>query len=172
MYIAGSDASKTKTMEICPHAERCYRKNPHHFKEYDHPHLNTFLEQGEPLTLPDGFPQDKQVVMEQLAVLRSLKQVVSAKKVEQVTASTSKNHRREKTTSFVPNSMQNKVSGGSLTMLEKLQIAAPYNIFFTRIPESPETIKQPNSIEFTGKFTLYIFINRSIIFRKSIIATA
>lgn len=29
--------SETKT-EICPHAEKCYRRNPHHFNLYDHPH--------------------------------------------------------------------------------------------------------------------------------------
>lgn len=176
--IAGPDATKAKTMEICPHAERCYRKNPHHFREYDHPHLNTFLEKSEPLTLPDGFPQEKQVVMEQLAVLKSLKKVVTAKKIEEVPA-TSSNHRREKTTCFVPNSVQNKISGGnrgSLTMLEKLDIAAPYNIFFTRIPESPETIKQPNSIAFTGIFFSITYfalvmkhkvINRCITLKKS-----
>lgn len=173
--LARSTATKPKIKERCPHAERCYRKNPHHFKEFEHPHcklffstsneifillyiaVNNFLEKGEPLILPDGFPQEKEVVMEQLEVLKSLKKGGSLKLADinsvEVQASSSKTQRyREKTTSFVPNVQRNEIrnKSGSLTMQEKLQIAAPYNLFFTRIPESPETIKQPNSVTITG----------------------
>ncbi|CAG9820172.1 unnamed protein product [Phaedon cochleariae] len=35
------------------------------------------------------------------------------------------------------------------TMLEKLEKAAPYNIFINTIPANPETFKQPNAISFT-----------------------
>lgn len=67
------------------------------------------------------------------------------------TPQTSTGKRKEKTTCFVPNVQQcilNK-KPGELTMSEKLQVAAPYNLFFTRIPESPETLKQPNSVQIT-----------------------
>lgn len=42
------------------------------------------------------------------------------------------------------------------TMLEKLEKAAPYNIFFTTVIKAPETAKQPNGITFTGK-QIHIF---------------
>lgn len=36
--------SKTKLKrEICSFKELCYRKNPHHFKEYDHPHCTNIF---------------------------------------------------------------------------------------------------------------------------------
>lgn len=38
------------------------------------------------------------------------------------------------------------------TMLEKLEKAHPYNIFFTTVIKAPETTKQPNGITLTGKF--------------------
>lgn len=34
----GVDAPKKRQkLEECPHKERCYRKNPHHFKQFEHP---------------------------------------------------------------------------------------------------------------------------------------
>lgn len=106
--------------------------------------------------LPDGFPQEKQLVEEQLQVLKSLE--IRSTKVVASSSKTQTYKRREKTTCFVPNTQQNDVkkSGDSLTMLEKLQISAPYYLFFTRIPESPQTLKQPNSIKITG--LLFIFL--------------
>lgn len=116
-----------------------------------------FLEKGEPLVVPDGFPQTKELIEEQLKVLKSL-HIGSVKNNSAVVASGSKiqssgdTKRKEKATSFVPNIQQNKIrnSGDRLTMLEKLEIAAPYHLFFTRIPESPETLKQANSVTITG----------------------
>ena len=42
MSSTGEDASVSKKMRIeskplCPYGNKCYRKNPIHFKEYDHP---------------------------------------------------------------------------------------------------------------------------------------
>ncbi|KAM8717244.1 hypothetical protein ACLKA7_004017 [Drosophila subpalustris] len=33
-------------MQQCPYAEKCYRKNPIHFKEYSHAHLDVIYEKG------------------------------------------------------------------------------------------------------------------------------
>lgn len=43
---------------------------------------------------------------------------------------------------------------GQFTMAERLEHAAPYNIFYNCLYEAPETYKQPNSIQFIGKFCL------------------
>lgn len=123
--------------------------------------MDEFLAKGEPLVLPPGFPQERETVVEQLEVLKSLRKVGTLKvgnpSNAKLESSSSKvqtsyaNSRKEKTTSFVPNLKPNEIKNksGTSTMLEKLQNASPYNIFFTRIPESPETIKHPNSITIT-----------------------
>lgn len=52
------------------------------------------------------------------------------------------------------------------TMLEKLEKAAPYNIFFTTIIKSPETAKQPNAVTFTGEKLLFcccVFYNSKVL---------
>lgn len=38
------------------------------------------------------------------------------------------------------------------TMAERLEHAAPYNLFYNCLYEAPETYKQSNSIQFIGKF--------------------
>lgn len=125
------------------------------------------MESGEPLTLPDGYPQEEQIVVEQLKILKSLggsssgsNLLVKKDNVSLATViasgSSSSNSTYQKikkaTTSFVsnsdPNYSSNRTTG--LTMLEKLKLAEPYNLFFTRIPESAETLKQQESIAITG----------------------
>ncbi|GJQ83438.1 hypothetical protein Trydic_g14216 [Trypoxylus dichotomus] len=66
-----NDPKKWKK-EVCPHAEKCYRRNPHHFKEYDHPHLSNIMKQGSDFILPNGFPQERNVIIEQINILKSL----------------------------------------------------------------------------------------------------
>lgn len=47
--------------------------------------------------------------------------------------------------------MQNLAGSSIRNMQEKLENAAPYNLFFSSIPELPQTVSQENSITFTGK---------------------
>lgn len=123
--------------------------------------VTEFLKQEDPLNLPSDYPQEKKVVEEQLEVLRSLlnipKQIAQAnvsKPVEAV-ASTSSNQKhfqkREKTTSFKPSSETKIIpkDGAGLNMRQKLEIAAPYNVFFTQIPDCPDTLKELNSLTLT-----------------------
>ncbi|EFA13677.2 probable tyrosyl-DNA phosphodiesterase isoform X1 [Tribolium castaneum] len=121
--------SKKPKHEACPHGPKCYRRNPHHFREYEHPHLIKLLEMAKP-EIPLDFPLDKSVYLEQVDILRPLLNIKP-----DVKPSTSSS------------SVTNTTKPG--TMLEKLQNAAPYNLFFTTIPESAETLKHPTSITFT-----------------------
>lgn len=41
--LENSQTMSEKKLETCPHGEKCYRRNPHHFKEYDHPHCKFLL---------------------------------------------------------------------------------------------------------------------------------
>lgn len=90
----------------------------------------TLLETDKP-EIPENFPLDKAVYFEQLNILRPLFKIKSVAK-----ASTSKE-------------IEIPIVANPKTMVEKLQNAAPYNLFFTTIPKSPETLKHLNSITFT-----------------------
>nr|CAH7733886.1 unnamed protein product [Callosobruchus chinensis] len=68
---SGSVSKKPKK-EVCPHAERCYRKNPHHFKEFDHPHLNDFIKMGDTVKIPDDMPQPASLYKEQIEILKPI----------------------------------------------------------------------------------------------------
>lgn len=114
--------------------------------------MTKFLKTAGELKLPENYPQSKQVVEEQLNVLRSLQgipQPQSVPKTNPEPSSSSANSpykKMEKTTSFVPNSQTKQGSSKGMLMIDRLKAAEPYNLFFTKIPESRETHKQPNSI--------------------------
>ncbi|KAG5897164.1 hypothetical protein JTB14_020893 [Gonioctena quinquepunctata] len=154
-----NDTKKAKK-ESCPHSEGCYRRNPHHFKQYEHPHLNKFIEMGESLVIPDNLPQPKSLYLEQLEILRpiikeSQKQspnISKGGKPSSLASSSSSSASQSSSTSYRPGDKQNTNTYSKLekgTMMEKLQRAAPYNLFFTTIIKAPETLKQPNAITFT-----------------------
>ncbi|XP_031342097.1 probable tyrosyl-DNA phosphodiesterase isoform X2 [Photinus pyralis] len=149
-----NDMKKAKPNETCPHAIKCYRRNPHHFKEYGHPHYE-LLQKGEPLELPPNYPQQKQIIMEQLEVLKSLrglqKPAMEENKVKASTSTSSDGGRqstRQKTTSYIPNSTPSSKMHNGPSMLEKLEKNAPYNLFFSIIPDSPQTVTHQNTITF------------------------
>lgn len=139
--------------------------------------VDDFLKQGDDFVLPDGFPQPRQVVVEQLTVLKELKIGVSRKtsvsserctitinpdvsgsekssKTSLVNVpSTSKNAtsskvKLEKKTVFTPGKLSYQYKS---SMLSKLDRNEPYNLFFTTIPDAYETLDHPNSITFAGK---------------------
>ncbi|CAH1958746.1 unnamed protein product [Acanthoscelides obtectus] len=70
--LSSGSLSKKPKKEICPHAERCYRKNPHHFKEFEHPHLNDFIKMGDNLKIPSNMPQPESLYKEQLEILNPI----------------------------------------------------------------------------------------------------
>ncbi|XP_066145363.1 probable tyrosyl-DNA phosphodiesterase [Euwallacea fornicatus] len=174
----GSQAKKMK-LEECPHKERCYRRNPHHFKQFDHPFLIKLIEMGDLMVIPENMPQPNQVYKEQIEILKpilaSLRVHESVEKVtdnaeaacksEHMTkadtvpggsgsTSTEKVSQKCKTTIFnstsqIFTSEEDQNACPPGSMLEKLQRNAPYNFFFTAIPKSPETLKEVNTISFT-----------------------
>lgn len=117
--------------------------------------VSKFLESGEPVELPVGYPQDKNVVLEQLQIMKSLtgstrNLSVNIDTASESSASSSSYKKVEKTTCFVANSGTKYTKTTGLSTLEKLKLAAPYNLLFTAIPESSETLKQHDSITITG----------------------
>lgn len=171
---SNNEIVKKQKLEACPHALKCYRRNPHHFKEYDHPHLNEFLETTSP-KFPNSFKQEHTVYLEQLEILRELKKIklnasqpvnieqkeeakpkTSRSVQEVIKATTSSFFNKNKTTAhshknIVPNKMDlkgKKVLKNAKTMKEKLEICAPYNLFFTKVPEAAKTMNGYNCISF------------------------
>ncbi|XP_071452612.1 probable tyrosyl-DNA phosphodiesterase [Hetaerina americana] len=61
----------------CNYGEDCFRRNPVHFKEFCHPHLEALLvgQKGDDISLPRGYKSsmDSSVIIEQLKILSSIK---------------------------------------------------------------------------------------------------
>lgn len=68
---------RLKPTAICQYAKECYRKNPHHFMEYAHEHLDRIIEQNSTKNLPEyNVPDDlaaqKDVILEQVKIINDL----------------------------------------------------------------------------------------------------
>ncbi|XP_055535564.1 probable tyrosyl-DNA phosphodiesterase isoform X1 [Wyeomyia smithii] len=71
------ETNKRKTLDkipdrICQYGTECYRKNPHHFKEYSHPHLEKILCEAEAEShyrISEELAMSREVVSEQLRIL-------------------------------------------------------------------------------------------------------
>jgi len=59
----------------CPFSSKCYRRNPHHFREFSHPHLATLLKAHPSLQLPSNVATSSisvEALQEQLRVYRDI----------------------------------------------------------------------------------------------------
>lgn len=133
--------------------------------------------------LPEGHPQTKLVVAEQVAVIRDVKgirkrkanvgekaaQKVASAQISKTEASGS-NARlssRGKPTNFATNRTSASSLSARKTMAEKMKENAPYNLFFTEINDSPNTLKQKNSVTFSGAVpALMFFLQMTILFLR------
>lgn len=138
-------ASQVKTRDLskrepCPHAENCYRKNPHHFKEYSHKHLLVLLKDGG--DIPKNWPQSHSLYQDQLSILKSIEKINIEENASSSKEPPAKKLKTDGDTTRIKNTSAN-------TMLEKLKANAPYNLFFTTIPKSSATLSQKNAITFS-----------------------
>ncbi|KAL9703894.1 hypothetical protein quinque_007412 [Culex quinquefasciatus] len=60
--------------KICQYGADCYRKNPNHFKELSHPHLESILSESPKgkYRIPDELSMSREVVAEQLKIIAQL----------------------------------------------------------------------------------------------------
>lgn len=84
------------------------------------------------LKIPAGYIEE-QIVVQQLEILRDLR-----KSADEIWGNFGQGSSKS----------ESKVKD---TIADKMKKNAPYNIFFTVIPDSPETEQQSNSIKITGK---------------------
>lgn len=68
-----NDSPMKRTTKHCGYGEDCYRKNPVHFKEYGHPHLESILDNYDGTgnyPIPPNLMMQQDVLKEQLDLLR------------------------------------------------------------------------------------------------------
>lgn len=77
--MADKDINKRKTLDkvpskICQYGTDCYRKNPNHFKEFSHPHLESIVSDSPKgkYRIPDELFMSREVVAEQLKIIAQL----------------------------------------------------------------------------------------------------
>lgn len=77
--MADKDNNKRRTFDkvptkICQYGADCYRKNPNHFKELSHPHLESILSESPKgkYRIPDELSMSREVVAEQLKIIAQL----------------------------------------------------------------------------------------------------
>ena len=107
---------------------KCFRRNPHHFKEYAHAHLASlvvkFGREEPPVEATLGLEADRDVVLAQLKVLVDVcyeeEEPPPKKKIE-----------KEEPKSKSPESAPKRKK--MLSPLEKLEAAAPFNLFLTKV---------------------------------------
>lgn len=69
---------RIKPTTVCQFGERCYRKNPHHFMEYAHEHLDKIIEQNSKTSnvkeyrIPDEMLAHKDLILEQIKIIKDL----------------------------------------------------------------------------------------------------
>lgn len=70
--------NRKKPTDICPYGEQCYRRNPQHFIEYTHEHLDKIIESNAPATsvlqykVPDEFSSQKDLFLAQIKIINEL----------------------------------------------------------------------------------------------------
>lgn len=131
---------RSKPTDICPHGAKCTRKQPHHFMEYNHEHLDNIIEQNQTARrldqyqIPDEFLAQKDLILDQIKIYDGL---------------------YRKKLPVEPNTKRQKLDTNMaqpLTMAQKLVAARPYNYFLARVQSSPQTHNEPLSITFQEIF--------------------
>lgn len=69
---------RVKPTLACQYAEKCYRKNPHHFMEYSHEHLDKIIEQNNSTSdfaeykIPAELESTKPIILDQVKIMLDL----------------------------------------------------------------------------------------------------
>lgn len=158
----------------CQYGTNCYRKNPHHFMEYNHAHLWKIIVENstcEQYRIPDQLMSQKDLILDQIKLLNELfpnEPCAKKKKNDenQSTVNISKpnfvdNRPKPMVVSDQPSSTSQNDTAPKVDILKYIQVvrpkglmaqklaaAAPYNFFLTCISSSPATHAEPLSVTF------------------------
>lgn len=169
---------RTKPTEVCQYGKNCYRKNPHHFIEYRHEHLDKIMEQKteNQYVIPDEILGQKDLIIDQIKVINELFPPEDKEPSAKKNKPTEQNITMPKTSTHVENDVTRLInqfasSSSSSTpqkvfvpkvdihkyidvvapkgkMAEKLEKSRPFNFFLTCISSSRPTHDEPLSITF------------------------
>ena len=146
----------------CAFGEKCYRRNPHHFREYTHPHLlrqnNDSTKDEEQLkifaTIEAEFQKDVQLK-------RSESQTPSSSTTPTIDTMTNDRINISKKRSISPcpeekssqtkkRTIDTEVGDRKKSKIQiKLEAGAPYNFFLTKVKDCPETHNAQDSLYMT-----------------------
>ena len=162
------------TRQECVFGEKCYRRNPHHFREYSHRHLlrqngsNKDSDQYKIFaTIEAEFQKDD-------CNKPSLDQTASTSSGPQIINETPKNVKKRLSSPSLEESLpvqkQAKITHTEDRKMSKIQrkleAGAPYNFFLTKIKDCPDTHNALDSLYITdllhpslGKLTSSLQIN-------------
>ena len=114
--------------------DKCYRRNPHHFRQFAHPHLECMKS--------EELDSESTIVKEQYKILQDLKLL----DCQGVTDDDEKPKPICETASSVATDQMNRKKH---PILEKFCSQEPFNIFFTKVKDMPSTHRDSNSIFLT-----------------------
>ena len=145
----------------CAFGEKCYRRNPHHFREYTHPHL---------LRQTNDSTKDKEQLKIFATIEAEFQKDVQLKPSESQTPSSSTtpaidrmtndrlNISRKRSISPCPEETHPQVKKRIDTEVgdrkkskiqKKLEAGAPYNFYLTKVKDCPETHNAQDSLYMT-----------------------
>ena len=154
-------AKKIKTMEKCFFGPKCYRRNPQHFKEFSHPHLEDLNSE------PEGEVHKSQwTILKDLGLLNSKPIPSKPDQVMQEQNDESPQEDVQPNDENVEESLEDtefcEQKSGSTSdfkkepskkplhpILAKFEAAQPYNLFLTKVKDVPSTHKDQRSIFLT-----------------------
>eukprot|EP00095_Tigriopus_kingsejongensis_P004158 maker-scaffold1541_size36691-snap-gene-0.12 protein:Tk04158 transcript:maker-scaffold1541_size36691-snap-gene-0.12-mRNA-1 annotation:"tyrosyl-dna phosphodiesterase" len=146
--------SSRRPTEPCFFGKKCFRKNPLHFKEYAHPHLDRILEQwgNGDLSLQNNLDVPCEVLQVQFKILRELFPELKPKtpvpgSSKDIAPPPAKRARPPDSSS---SSKAASSSSKKLTLVQrKLEASAPFNMFLTKVKDSTETHRDLGSLYFS-----------------------
>ena len=119
---------RLKIREKCMFGDKCYRRNPHHFRQFSHPHLECLKK--------EALENEPTIVKEQYQMLKELNLLDCDVKGKQPTLP-------------MPTSSRTTVTKDMHPILQRFKSQEPFNIFFTKVKDVPSTHRDSNSIFLT-----------------------
>ena len=144
----------------CAFGEKCYRRNPHHFREYTHPHLlrqnNESIKDKEQFnifaTIEAEFPKDVKMKpsKNQAPSTSTTPTIVNDRINESRKRSISPCHEESSQVKKQPKYIETEVGDRKKSKIQrKLEAGAPYNFFLTKVKDCPETHNAQDSLYMT-----------------------
>lgn len=145
----------------CAFGEKCYRRNPHHFREYTHPHLlrqnNDSIKDKEQFKIFTTIEAEFQKDFELKPSTNQTPTTSTAPAIDRMTNDTINISRKrsispcpEETSSEAKKRTGTEIGDRKKSKIQrKLEAGAPYNFFLTKVKDCPETHNSQDSLYMT-----------------------